>query len=88
MPAHSCDEGAECGERVVVFERGGEAGGDEVAGPAGGFLGELLLAAGEVVVDGAAWGAGVLEHVGEGGALDAALAEQQRGALDHVGAGV
>ena len=75
-------------ERVVALDRGGDAGGHEVAGPAGRLFGELLLAAGEVVVDGAARRAGVLEHVGEGGALDAALAEEQRGALDHAYAGV
>src|SRR5438093_1448161 len=49
---------------------------------------ELILAAWEVVVDGAARRSGTLEHVAERRPLDPAHGEQGRGALDHLAAGV
>src|SRR2546421_659421 len=49
---------------------------------------QLFLAAREVVVDGAAGRAGALDHLREGGGLDAVLAHEDEGALDHPFAGV
>ena len=48
-----------------------------------GLLDELVLALGEVVVDGAARRAAVGEHLAEARAGEAALSQQRSGALDH-----
>src|SRR3974377_1145139 len=53
-----------------------------------GFPGELLLAPGEVEVDGAPGGTAFFHHVGEGGGVVAALPEQLAGGVDHPGAAV
>src|SRR5262249_12647485 len=59
-----------------------------VARPGGGFAGEFGLAAGEVEVGRSAGCAAVADHVGKGGGVVAALAEQLGGGVDHPGAGV
>lgn len=48
---------------------------------------ELLLAAGEVVLQRSAWRVRVLHHIAQAGAPDAAFAEQQGGAADRALAG-
>src|SRR6516165_8103022 len=53
-----------------------------------GFPGELLLATGEVEVDGAPGGAAFFHHIGEGGGVVAAQPEQLAGGVDHPGAAV
>src|SRR5262249_41643056 len=59
-----------------------------VTGPGDGFAGEFVLAAGEVGVGRSAGRAAVADHVGEGGGVVAALAEQLGGGADHPGAAV
>src|SRR6266540_310916 len=59
-----------------------------VARPGDGFAGEFLLAAGEVEVGRSAGRAAFADHVGEGGGVVAALAEQLGGGVEHPGAAV
>src|SRR6516162_11352968 len=61
---------------------------DLVCRSGGGLPGELLLATGEVEVDGAPGGAALFHHIGEGGGVIAALPEQLAGGVDHPGAAV
>jgi hypothetical protein len=61
---------------------------DLVARPGDGFAGEFGLAAGEVEVGRSAGRAAFADHVGEGGGVVAALAEQLGGGVDHPGAAV
>ena len=85
------DLGQRADERPGVI---GVAGGlvdqllDLVARPGDGFAGEFLLAAGEVEVGRSAGRAAFADHVGEGGGVVAALAEQLGGGVDHPGAAV
>src|SRR5262249_13904227 len=87
--------GEDLGQRAD--QRGGVGGvagglGDQllelVAGPGDGFAGEFGLAAGEVEVGRSAGRAAVADHVGEGGGVVAALAEQLGGGADHLRAAV
>ena len=75
----------ERGDGVVVALGGSEPQlDDRVAGVARRLLEQLLLAAGEVVIDRATRRPGVLDHLREGGRLDTVLAHQDEGALDHA----
>src|SRR6187431_3224083 len=86
-PEHVEPRGRESLDRcdwIIVSECRDQTGGYEVARVARRLLGELGLAAGEVVVDRPPGRAAVGEHIGERGSLDPLPAKEQGGALDHA----
>ena len=69
--------------RVVARQRLALPFGDELAGPDGRLLDQLLFAVREVVIDRTARRTRVRQHVVEGGAVHPVLRHQQRCAADH-----
>src|SRR5262245_52827023 len=77
------DEDPECRDRVTTLRRPRDPSLDDAGGPLHGVGGELLLAAGEVVVDRTARCAAVFDDVAKTRPAVAMLPEEQSGALDH-----